>query len=52
MDGLEEELSTLPAVPTVATPSPVAKLPAVPTHGIAIDDDDAALAALEAEMAA
>lgn len=51
-DGIEEELDALPSVPAAAKPAATAaeSLPAVPSHAVADDDD--ALAALEAEMAA
>uniref|UniRef100_A0A7S2SLG1 Uncharacterized protein n=1 Tax=Mucochytrium quahogii TaxID=96639 RepID=A0A7S2SLG1_9STRA len=49
--GLEEEMNELPTVPTTAASSAVDKLPAVPTHKVA-DDDDAALKELEAQMMA
>lgn len=62
--GLEEELSSLPAVPAAKAPagkapaakSPAAKspldaLPSAPKHKPAMTDDEKALAELEAEMA-
>ncbi len=48
-EGVEEELNTLPSVPTAKRNIAAENLPGVPTHSI--NDDDDALAALEAEMA-
>ncbi|GBG30919.1 Charged multivesicular body protein 4b [Hondaea fermentalgiana] len=54
--GLEEELDELPSVPVGRTKKPAAadlsSLPAAPTSAVSLDDDDAALKELEAEMAA
>lgn len=49
-EGVEQDLQGLPMPPVSKAKTTTSSFPAVPTHAVT-DDDDAALAALEAEMA-
>jgi hypothetical protein len=51
-DEVAAQLDDLPSLPTSKVADPTVNLPAAPTHAVEMDDEDAALAQLEAEMAA
>lgn len=51
-DQVAAELDELPSLPAAKVPDATESLPTAPTHAVEMDDEDAALAQLEAEMAA